>query len=323
MCTRPKTAYRLKTPTRYGTKQELRFKRPIDSDMGSFAVVPLPCGQCGECRMQYARDWANRCLLEMQDHDQTWFLTLTYDDDHLPKTYTADKATGEALSPAATLVPRDLQLFLKRLRFFQVGDTIRFFAAGEYGEHTFRPHYHLIIFGLHCQVEENGGNSLGDKYYTSPNIERCWTKGYHSIAPASWRTCAYVARYILKKQTGEQGQRYYSDLNIEPPFTRMSRKPGIGMRYFEQHPECMQYLKLSCGDVDGAKSFPPPSAFRRRFKDMDPVSADWYSIERASAAENADEIRQKLLTDKDIYDILQDKERRALQIQARLPRPDF
>lgn len=272
--------------------------------------------------MQYARDWANRCLLEMEDHKHTWFVTLTYDDDHLPRTMSADAHTGEALSPAATLVPRDLQLFIKRLRFFN-GPGIRFFAAGEYGGVTLRPHYHLIIFGLECQVEEFGGNALGDKYYISPQIEQSWTFGNHSIAPATWRTCAYVARYILKKQTGEQGKDYYRKLNIEPPFTRMSRRPGIGLRYLDAHPDCMQFLKISAGDVDGAKSFPPPRGLRRKFKALDPVSADWYSIERASAAENADKIRTKLLTDKDIYDILLDKERRALQIQAKLPRPDF
>lgn len=320
MCTRPKYAYEAKVRKPYGSKRELLFSIAPGSG-NHFTTIQLPCGQCPECRMQYARNWANRCLLEMQDHEHTWFVTLTYDDEHLPRTMTADERTGEALTPVSTLVPRDLQLFLKRFRYFN-GHT-RFFGVGEYGEHTYRPHYHLIIFGPNCQLEENGSNALGNKYYTSPQIEQSWTLGFHSIAPASWRTCAYVARYILKKQTGEHGKEHYRRLNIEPPFTRMSRNPGIGMNYLAQHPECFQYLSVSVGDVDGAKTFPLPPALRRRLKDTDPVSADWYSIERASAAENCEKIMLKLLTDKDVYDILQDKERRALQIQARLPRPDF
>lgn len=321
MCCRPKYAYEPKVRLPYGATRKLIFSVPANWE-NAYTRIQLPCCQCPECRMQFARNWANRCLLEMEDHKHTWFVTLTYDDEHLPRTMTVDERTGEVVAPASTLVPRDMQLFLKRLRYFS-GMGIRFFGVGEYGANTLRPHYHLIIFGLECQLEENGSNVLGDKYYTSPEIERAWQLGFHSIAPANWRTCAYVARYILKKQTGEKGKEYYRKLNIEPPFTRMSRRPGIGMNYLEKHPDCMQYLKISCGDVDGAKSFPPPPALRRKFKDVDPVSADWYSIERASAAENAQEISLKMLTDKDVYDILQDKERRALQIQARLPRPDF
>lgn len=324
MCYNPKEAYCIPNPNerRYGAPRQIVMGRmPDTAPYGSYRMQ-LPCGKCLECRMTYARNWANRCLLEMQEHEHTWFVTLTYDDEHLPRTMSVNPDTGEAVTPAATLVPRDLQLFLKRLRY-NCGKGIRFFGAGEYGEHTMRPHYHLILFGLNCYVEENGQNALGNKYYTSPEIDQAWKLGFHSIAPASWRTCAYTARYILKKQTGYEGRDFYRNLNIEPPFTRMSRRPGIGAHFLETYPNCFQFKSVSVGDVDGAKSFPLPPALMRRLQESDPISAEWYSIERASAAENAQEISTKLLTDKDIYDIMSDKERRALQIQARLPRPDF
>lgn len=328
MCTSPKYAYCYQQSGRYGVKKVLDFHCSDTVSDGPWRVLPLPCGKCVECRMQYAREWANRCVLEMQYHEHTHFVTLTYDDAHLPRTYSVDEKTGECVSPASTLVPRDLQLFLKRLRK-ACGDGIRFFAAGEYGTQTFRPHYHLIIFGLDCQYEFHSKSALGDNYYTSPEIDKAWRDqygdpiGYHLIAPATWKTCAYVARYILKKQVGEDGRKEYRRLNIEPPFTRMSRRPGVGARYFEDHPDCVSLHHISCGDVDGAREFFPPAYFRRKFQEIDPVSADWYSIERSSAAGNAAEVTQKLLTDKDVYDILKDKERRALQIEKRLPRPDF
>lgn len=273
--------------------------------------------------MAYARNWANRCVLEMQYSKPAWFVTLTYDDEHLPKTFTVDKKTGEALSPAATLRPRDLQLFMKLFRRHHEDSTVRFFAAGEYGDKTFRPHYHLIIFGSHCQLELLRRSPLGDNYYTSPDIEGAWPHGQHVIAPATRKTCAYVARYILKKQMGSEGKTKYDDLNIVAPFTRMSRRPGIGSQYFDAHPDCLQYKHISVGDVDGGTSFPAPPYYRNKLKAIDPASADWYSIEISSAAQSAAEMNATLLTDKDIFDILDDRERRALNIARKLPRPDF
>ena len=112
------------------------------------ALVPLPCGQCIGCRIDYSRQWANRCLLELKYHDSAWFCTFTYDDDHVPRTYYPDPETGEAI-PALTLQKRDFQLLMKRIRKKFENDKIRFFMSGEYGSQTFRPHYHAILFGLH------------------------------------------------------------------------------------------------------------------------------------------------------------------------------
>ena len=110
------------------------------------ALVPLPCGQCIGCRIDYSRQWANRCLLELKYHDSAWFCTFTYDDDHVPRTYYPDPETGEAI-PALTLQKRDFQLLMKRIRKKFENDKIRFFMSGEYGSQTFRPHYHAILIG--------------------------------------------------------------------------------------------------------------------------------------------------------------------------------
>ena len=80
--------------------------------------IEIPCGQCIECRLQYARDWANRCMLEAQYHDENWFLTLTYDDDHLPDRHELVNCdTGEIVpSPIVSLNKDELSSFMKRLR---------------------------------------------------------------------------------------------------------------------------------------------------------------------------------------------------------------
>lgn len=92
--------------------------------------IEIPCGQCIECRLQYARDWANRCMLEAQYHDENWFLTLTYDDDHLPDRHELVNCdTGEIVpSPIVSLNKDELSAFMKRLRK-NTGQKIRFLAV--------------------------------------------------------------------------------------------------------------------------------------------------------------------------------------------------
>lgn len=100
--------------------------------------INIPCGQCLECRMQYARTWADRCVLELQSHESSYFLTLTYDNEHV--NWTDDYMH-------MTLRKKDLQDFHKRLRD-RLDYPIRYYASGEYGDITKRPHYHDIVFGL-------------------------------------------------------------------------------------------------------------------------------------------------------------------------------
>lgn len=161
----------------------------------------LPCGGCLGCQMAYAKAWALRCQLELQQHPQAAFTTLTYDDAHLP--YTLQKP--------------HLQLWLKRLRRAAAPARLRFFACGEYGEHTHRPHYHALIYGLSATQ-----NAL---------IEKTWGKGQTRTDTVTPARVAYTAGYCAKKigwrydlerfdpETGEAWQ---------PPFRDMSRRPGIG-----------------------------------------------------------------------------------------------
>lgn len=274
----------------------------------------IPCGQCIGCRLEYSRQWANRCMLELPYHDQAWFLTLTYDDAHVPKTFSHDPDTGEALAPVMTLRARDLQLFLKLLRRHFPNDRIRFFAAGEYGTESLRPHYHAIVFGLHLDdIVVYKNSQLGYTYFNSEKLSRCWIdgqdgtqRGYVVAGNVSWDTCAYVARYMLKKQKGAT-KDVYDALGIEPEFSRMSRKPGIGYQYYQDHPEIWQYDKINVCTPSGGRSFPHPTYLRKLYEIDDPVSADEFNSVRKNRAIFNQTLKLSL-TDNDYYDILRIEE---------------
>lgn len=214
-------------------------------------VVAIPCGRCVGCRLDYSRAWADRMMLELEHTGKAVFVTLTYNNENVPICENAD--TGEFTW--FSLYKRDLQLFFKRLRKHFDKD-IRYYASGEYGENTHRPHYHAIIFGLgledfdlklHCM------NELKQPVYESKLLERIWSNGYVTICEVSWQTCAYVARYVMKKvYAGDQA--IIENLGIEKEFAVMSRRPGIGAYYMQDHPELFDVSQIFVkGKPDGIR----------------------------------------------------------------------
>jgi len=160
-------------------------------------------------------------------HSQNCFVTLTYDDEHVPSDY--------------GLHYRHYQLFMKRLRK-DVGKC-RFYMCGEYGENTFRPHFHACLFGVDFEDKVLWRQmESGSCLYTSEKLQKLWPHGFSSIGDVTFDSAAYVARYVMKKMTGSGASAHYTRLNpetgelveISPEFTRMSLKPGIGARWFEK-----------------------------------------------------------------------------------------
>lgn len=205
-----------------------------------YQYISLPCGHCIGCRLKYSKVWADRCMAESRYHDSNLFLTLTYNDDHLPVPHELEDGS---LSPVHPLVKRDVQLFIKRLRRKLPDQKIRYFLCGEYGSKSMRPHYHLILFGLFLDDLDLLYTSDDQfSYFTSKTIEKLWycesdpdtSAGFHIITSVNWATCAYVARYIMKKQYGD-GASVYDDYSFPKEFTLMSRKPGIGRDFYEDH----------------------------------------------------------------------------------------
>lgn len=186
--------------------------------------VKVPCGRCIGCRLEYSRQWAIRCVNESKVHEENSFLTLTYREEEL--------VWGNS---RATLYPRDLQLFMKRLRKeVDKPKALKFYACGEYGELNQRPHYHMCLFGHEFKDAKIAGQRKGIKYYASETLDRIWGHGSCIIGEVNFETAAYVARYVVAKKTGEQAS-FYEREGIEPEFVRMSRRPGIGSEWYDKY----------------------------------------------------------------------------------------
>lgn len=222
----------------------------------------IPCGKCLSCRLAYAKDWTIRCMAESTMHEDNYFITLTYDDYSLP--FNVDVGSGE-FSGKSTLVKKHLQDFFKRLRKnYSYDNHLKYYACGEYGSLSLRPHYHTIIFGLKLDdLTLYKKSALGYPLYTSDFLNRCWKFGYVIVAPVTWLSASYVARYVMKKQ-GIADKDIYDDHLIQPEFTTMSLKPAIGAEYYEEHKDSI--YKFDALYLPEGKVVKPPKYFDTLFE---------------------------------------------------------
>lgn len=238
--------------------------------------IEIPCGKCIGCRLAYSRSWADRCMLELQDHSEAWFVTLTYDDLSVPVNEYID-SNGE-ICESFTLEKKAISIFMKALRQSHEsrfpGEKLRYFAAGEYGERTHRPHYHLIIYGLHLLDNELSYWKSDERGYTlweSSWLKTIWKdRGRVIVGHVNWDTCAYTARYIMKKQNGLTSS-IYDKFNFEKEFTSMSTHPGIGKNYYERNRDSLYKFDFSWLPTDsGGHRFTPSRYFDRLLEVDDP-----------------------------------------------------
>lgn len=215
--------------------------------------MSYPCGQCIACRLNKVRDWTIRLMHENRFHDHSVFLTLTYDEEHLPEDRSIHK--------------EDVQNFMKRLRNYRSG--IRFFACGEYGEKYSRPHYHLIIFGLSIDDPLFKGKVYDRKSKGYYLLSPLWKNGNMYLGDVTYSSCRYVASYVNKKQLGKKGKQFYEDNKLVPEFTLMSRRPGIGSDFVNFTEECCCETKplfLMEGEQHYPVSMKTRSLTRKRLK---------------------------------------------------------
>lgn len=226
-CAYPLTAYRVKGINTGYSQKDIQWIKPRTIPGQIVEKIKLPCGQCMLCRIAKAREWAVRMEHEASLHDVSIFLTLTYDDAHLP-------LTDDGLP---TLRYKDVQGFLKRLRDRIKPIKIRFFCAGEYGDNTARPHYHAIVFGWFPEDAETFSQpGEKNKLWISQLVAECWPFGFHLIAKPSFDAMCYVAGYVQKKLHGgspEEIEAHYK--GREPERGVMSRRPGIGHDWLEKY----------------------------------------------------------------------------------------
>lgn len=158
------------------------------------------------------------------------FLTLTYDDEHLPKNN--------------TLRYSDVQQFLKRLRKTISPTPIRYYLCGEYGDINNRPHYHICLFNKQFNDKTiDKKTEAGSYIYTSTLLTKLWPLGLIHQGDLTLQSAQYTARYVLKKQTGQQAEKHYEVIDPEsgeitsrvPEFCKMSLKPGIGAGWLKKY----------------------------------------------------------------------------------------
>lgn len=157
---------------------------------GGFA---FRCGQCMPCRIHRQAVWKGRLLLEAGEHRSSLFVTLTYSPENIPHD--------------GSVTVRELQLFFKRLRALNAGADLRYYAVGEYGERSGRPHYHLLLFGD----------------VVAGSIEKAWGLGFVHIGLCTPESIGYCLGYMSKNKADRPA-------GVGPEFARMSKNPAIGKR---------------------------------------------------------------------------------------------
>jgi len=201
--------------------------------------VPHQCGRCPPCKKRRVDGWVFRMLQEQRNHKNAHFITLTYDNEHLP---ISDNGYP-------TLVKKHFQDYMKRLRKLCYNSVLKYYACGEYGEERSRPHYHAIIFGV-----ENDEMFFKAWSLASVNF------GTVHVGQVSGDSIAYVTGYINKQQ--KHSVRRNDDREKE--FSLMSK--GLGANYIT--PEVVKYhaadLSRNFLTKDGGVRIALPRFYRDR-----------------------------------------------------------
>lgn len=227
-------------------------------------------------------------------HDDSFFLTLTYDPEHLP--------------PGGNLLKSDLKKFMQTLRKHvkrrQPATKVKFLASGEYGEdqqgiinpytgktQLGRPHFHLIIWGWSPPDPVHvGKNDVGDDMYTSATVEKLWRKGNIRIGAVTFRSVRYCASYVVKKYGNKEEDKvrqHYSKVDpatgeiypVNPEFSECSRRPGLGHDWFLKHRKDIEKGFIT---IEGHKH-PVPRYFSKLYEKYHPKEyAAWKKLRNAA-----------------------------------------
>jgi len=225
----------------------------------------VPCGRCNGCRIAKSKEWAIRCIHETKANgDNNCFITLTYNDDHLPKD--------------ASLNHKHFQIFIRSLRK-RTNEKIRYYMCGEYGKAVqgnnwiARPHFHAILFGFSFPDKTVHTVRRNNQVYRSELLEQTWDKGFSEIGNVTFKSCAYVARYIIKKQKKSDDKYAIIDNDTgeitgyrKPEYTHMSLKPGIGSDYYYKYEkDHYEYIMLEAN-----KKMEVPKYYKEKLKKEHP-----------------------------------------------------
>lgn len=166
--------------------------------------VKIACGHCWQCRRESSLDTAVRAQHESHYWTHSFFLTLTYDNLHLPKNSSLSR-------PHITAFVRELKRNM----------DIMIFGCGEYGGKFGRPHYHLILFSNHDIHSEE--------------YQKHWSFGHIDVGECTPASIAYVCKYSVKKVLGPAAHSYYADRGIIPEFGIFPKRPAMGRKWLEDN----------------------------------------------------------------------------------------
>lgn len=286
-CYSPLVGYKSRFLTDNG-KRKIVFNRAHSLDG---LVQQVPCGQCVGCRLERSRQWAIRCVHEASLYENNCFITLTYDNHHLPDDGSLHKI--------------HFQNFMKRLRKHYCGlqsvefidqdgnvkviNPIRFYHCGEYGEKFRRPHYHALLFNFDFLDKVFWKKVNESNLYLSPSLQSLWPFGFSTIGDVTFQSAAYVARYIMKKVNGDLAKDHYTVVDdssgeviaLQPEYNTMSRMPGIGnlwYREFEDDVYPHDYVVMN-----GAK-MKPPKYYDSLYEISNPDGYEKIKLDRKIAA---------------------------------------
>lgn len=239
-------------------------RKPVFNPIDGYHDKPieLPCGQCIGCRIDTTSDMAVRIEKEAKSYDKNIFITLTYNEDNMPKFGDlVDEHITEFLQKLrdkyvmysyVKIKPNGKK---KHCRIAKEKDKIRYYCSYEYGGENQRPHYHLIVFNLDFKDKKVHKVSAGIPYYTSKTLEEIWNKGHCIIGEVNYDTAFYVAGYCLEKmkisdKTDSSNYAKYVTKYMVIDFntgeilhekmiekSRSSRRPGIGYKYYKEYEE--------------------------------------------------------------------------------------
>lgn len=185
----------------------------------------IDCGKCEGCRARQAQDWGIRIVHEAQSYDRNCFVTLTYDDEHLPE----------------SIMKSDIQHFIKRLQRRE--KNVRYFVTGEYGDRTRRPHYHAILFGIDFL---GGSYPINERMYGNKILDSIWQQGQCAVENLTTGSAMYTAGYTAKK------------IGSKDTFSLQSRQPPIGQRWLRAHHD---NIRRNCQVVIEGKTLPVPRVY--------------------------------------------------------------
>lgn len=237
-----------------------------------------PCGTCQGCRTQRRLEWATRIELESRNYPNSYFITLTYDNEHLPIPDHIETANGERIENPGwwmgTLVRKDAQNFVNSLKKYfnrkYNHKGMKYYIVGEYGSSktgTHRPHYHAIL--INCpEIEKTatGKNKLNQTYYNNERIQHIWGKGFITIGKVTTQSINYVAGYVNKKIYGKKAKEEYLKAGKIPEFALMSK--SLGRNWLEEH--ILDIYKNDEIILSNGKVVKPPQYFDRLLKENYP-----------------------------------------------------